>query len=471
MAAAAETAIQTEPWIEQEEYAHSLMTIKRMGGLAVEGVVEHVPARELALADFTTAVTEMLKTDSEFRECLDIDNRRKHYVIDGKACAADGTPMVSILETGRESSRHQAQENEALEAQVIRDSADVFIANRVDALLPDKTLLTLSMEPKKELKKYHKEYRQLGYREGLAYIQTYSKSEDGQVVESGSYSVDMSDESVWRELFAELGVAIPDGESSNIWIKNYAELDMDAQQADKFAKALREEAYKKAGIEKQRFSATEYVVRNAQIVEDIFDTYYPYLSEALNTGQNNERLQSLALATLQKDPPNLKASVKHQLTKIASSAHFDSEAGKIKDSIIRYATVEELRKGLKVFVRIDRAERDHVDYANTPAMFMPAMHPEAMSQRLAGNVECGVRAGRSYGGCAGQIELNLNPEEESNNPQEAYGGKDCPEIKDGQRVRCPHCRKEVRAIVPDKESIYCSNKECKLAAPDLAHKD
>ena len=43
----------------------------------------------------------------------------------------------------------------------------------------------------------------------------------------------------------------------------------------------------------------------------------------------------------------------------------------------------------------------------------------------------------------------------------------CKEVKDGEHVKCPGCMKMVRAIVPDKETIYCSNKRCKLAHPSL----
>ena len=46
-------------------------------------------------------------------------------------------------------------------------------------------------------------------------------------------------------------------------------------------------------------------------------------------------------------------------------------------------------------------------------------------------------------------------------------GLTCKEVKDGARVKCPGCMKVVRAIVPNKETIYCSNKRCKLAHPSI----
>ncbi len=46
----------------------------------------------------------------------------------------------------------------------------------------------------------------------------------------------------------------------------------------------------------------------------------------------------------------------------------------------------------------------------------------------------------------------------------------CVEIKDGQIVKCPGCKEMVKAIVPNRESIYCPNKKCGLTAPWLKDK-
>lgn len=50
------------------------------------------------------------------------------------------------------------------------------------------------------------------------------------------------------------------------------------------------------------------------------------------------------------------------------------------------------------------------------------------------------------------------------------GNKICVEIRNGQIVKCPCCKLKVKAIVPDKESIFCSNKKCKLAHPRIKRK-
>lgn len=40
---------------------------------------------------------------------------------------------------------------------------------------------------------------------------------------------------------------------------------------------------------------------------------------------------------------------------------------------------------------------------------------------------------------------------------------DCPEIKNGQSVKCPECSKIVSVIVENKEKLYCPRNECKLS--------
>lgn len=46
----------------------------------------------------------------------------------------------------------------------------------------------------------------------------------------------------------------------------------------------------------------------------------------------------------------------------------------------------------------------------------------------------------------------------------------CKEVKNGDRVNCPFCKKKVSAIVPSKEEIFCSNGECTAAHPSVKKK-
>lgn len=76
--------------------------------------------------------------------------------------------------------------------------------------------------------------------------------------------------------------------------------------------------------------------------------------------------------------------------------------------------------------------------------------------------------GESFSACG--VTLNADGSSSDQFEQAGYGNKACREIKDGQIVQCPHCKKTVKAIVPKEEKVYCSNTECKMAAPELARK-
>jgi hypothetical protein len=75
------------------------------------------------------------------------------------------------------------------------------------------------------------------------------------------------------------------------------------------------------------------------------------------------------------------------------------------------------------------------------------------------------QAGKVFSGCGLTIGVRMAVQNsaEEQLKQNGYGNKVCIEVKNGQRVKCPDCKKVVKAIVPNKESIFCSNPSCKLA--------
>lgn len=447
----------------EEEYAHSLSSLRRLGSYATTEAVaaEHrEAAAELAYKDFKTAVTEMLKTDGDYRYCLDLENSDEYRVIDGQACAADGVPIVDKLADGLASSILAKQSNPELEAQVERDQADLDNAKIVDQLTPGTTRIVLSLDPRDELKRHKKTYSALGYREGLSYLQWYSKTETSVV--AGSFSVDQSDQAIWRDIFRENGVEIPEGESPNKWIRHGIELAISPAQAKQMVQQMRSRHYQRLGREKKRYSVTEFVDLHESTLQSFFDTYYLALSEAVYTGQNSQQLQSLAAAILSSNIEKLDPSIRSQLILIANSSKFKPDSAKVMDSIIRYAATEELRKSLQAFISQPKAKLSHRHYPGLPGAYYQLVSP----QLLAANIVSGILAGREYGGCPGQIKLSIGDllaSESDHSSQEAYGGKSCPEIKDGQLVKCPGCKKMVKAVVIDRKDIYCSNPNCKLA--------
>jgi hypothetical protein len=109
-------------------------------------------------------------------------------------------------------------------------------------------------------------------------------------------------------------------------------------------------------------------------------------------------------------------------------------------------------------------------------MFLQTMMADGASSQDIRHVESQnskVIAGQNVtagGGCPGSGKGLFGS---SSNPTKQTGetaDKKCPEVKNGQSVRCPGCKEIVKAIVPNKDKIYCSNAACKLAAPNLKSK-
>ncbi|PIZ63278.1 hypothetical protein COY17_00975 [Candidatus Saccharibacteria bacterium CG_4_10_14_0_2_um_filter_52_9] len=478
MAAPAEV-IHTEP-IQEERYAHSNSKLRVMGALAVDKEVslEAIPVVGQAYADYVSGVREMIRSDKEFKNRLDIDDKRDHDIVDGQARDLDGKPMVKVVENGWRSSESKARLRPEFRFQVLRDAGDVHTAKTADALKPGESYVTVSMAPKEGLQEHPEIYKdELGYSEDLMYVQWYAKGVDKMT--AGSCSIEIRDEAALLEVLAEEGIVIPPGESSNTWIMHGMKRESTAGQTEKRVLNLRQKVYERQAMPTQRHSVSEYVANNSDIMESIFKAYYPGLAKAVNAKHNNETLQGLANALLKTDLTNMEQEARAVLIQVANSSKFNDELGNTMDAVIRYAAVEELRKGLAVFIAGSRqtpatSPGDLLLIERSDAI--AAMHPAMLNQRMANNVQSGVQEGRSYGGCAGQIKLSkdsgLGNElsgymTNGDSQQSAYGGRSrpCRSIKNGMNTTCPYCKQKVKTIVPKEGGeVYCSNNKCARAA-------
>jgi hypothetical protein len=461
MAEAAE-AVQSSPGMHTEQYARSLELLRQLGSSVLDKTVnvEALPVWEQARINCESALCEMLRTDGEFNEQLDIDGQREFDVIDGQACDVDGQPIVGVVERGWQTSTARAKKQPEFSFQATRDKGDVYTAEQADKLEDGETYFALSMDPKKALKEHPEIAKdELGYREGLLYIQRYSKV--GDTLVAGYCSVDMSDEHTWRQLLAKQGVFIPEGESPDTWITHGFKRKMDPEQASDFTLDLRDQYYEQIGMHEKRYSVSEYVGQRKAIVDGYFAAYYPSLSEAIHTGENNSVLQGLARNILMTDISNMKAAAKMQLMQVARTEDFNDDLGKAMEVVIRYGIVEELRKGLKAIIVGEQSESRQ---AYTPFVvqesgtdFVPTA--EMLSQRMAQNVESGVRAGRSYGGCAGQASL-VNEANAQNNGlepgslQQPYGGRSESGYSKAAKINCRKCRVPVRIGEVEQEDSH-----------------
>ncbi len=409
----------------EEEHGKSLSTLRLLGVVAARGALEASPEYQLGYDDFHTSVEEMLKTDPEFRQSLDIASKRTFNSYGGHVVAADGTPMVTVIERGMQNSFRAAQADPQMWAQYIRDKGDRDNAIKVDQLSPGQSLVGLSMDPKNELRQNPKFWQDRGYREGIAYVQWYSKQLDGSVV-AGSLSVDLSDETTWRTLLQQRGVDVPAGVTPNEWLAQSLALRSSPEQTEQFVKQLRSDYYQLRGANRHRFSVTEYAQAHEALLRQQFDMYYPALGQAIVGGQSNSAVQGFAASVLAR-AHNLDPAKRRQLMTIVNTTKFSEADGRLLDGALRYAVVEDLRRGLDSFVKGGSA-RPAEQWAINPGL-PPEVQYYMMNERLASGVQSGASAGRSYGGCAGQFNAAAEASRQASDSdkpdqQGAYGGRD-----------------------------------------------
>jgi hypothetical protein len=421
----------------RQEYAHSMETICQLGAVVTAQQVEvtEVGVEQLARDDFNTSVIEMLKTDPDFKEKLQVESIHSYQIIDGQVCNTKGEPIAEAVKKGWTASLHKAQSDQRMAIQAGRDEADYHNALAVDDMPVGTTRHALSMEPKQELKADPQFWRRFGYREGVAYLQSYSKVSDSVLVTS-VLTIDLSDTDAWRQIFAEEDVVVPKGESPNNWLKYALQKQQTPQESLAYVKRLRQRYYQLVGSTTQRYSVSEFVAKNQATVDTIFSSYYPHVAEALYKRTNNPIIQQFA-ADLLLAADDLKPEVRQGLIKLVNKSKFDDADGRLMDSVLRYTAVEELRKNLPAFLgQAAAVDRQPILFANVAPLQIP---PAQLNRLLAVNLRSGVRAGRTYGGCAQQINLGRDKKPGSlddNDPlnlQDEFGGRgDQDEAEEGE---------------------------------------
>lgn len=431
--------VELEPKLREgtqpEVYAHSLSTLRKLGHVAVEPTVD-VEYKEtildLAFDDFATAEAEMLKTDKELGEQLEINNIRTHVVIDNKVRARDGQPMVDVLRNGALASARMAKEDARYKGQATRDKIDEEVGEDNDKLLPGQTLWGVSFAAQKDLIDYPEIYdKKFGYKEFLVYVQTYSMNDNGTLT-TGSFSFEVTDKDKFRALLEENGMVIPEDESDNTWLKHRQVIQATSAEAHSFVKRMRVEYNKRINRVTNKHSVTKYMESSEKVLRRLFDHYYVPLAEAVYTGKNNEVLRGFA-QTVHENNNQLKSDIRQQLMRISNSNFLSDEDGILLDSVIRYAVAEEMRKGLAESLKSKAKTTNQIQIKPHEMRYMHSA-PINVDQLLAQNIRTGIAEKRSYGGCPGNIDLaeksvlgGITKEEimgiKNINPQEAYGGK------------------------------------------------
>ncbi|MCA9328451.1 hypothetical protein KC959_01660 [Candidatus Saccharibacteria bacterium] len=427
-----------EQLIYREAYAHSMQSIRALGGLALEaGGIEKLPQDSGVFRrvwnDFYTAVEENLATDPEYGEKLVWNKFMPRRYESGHVRTEDGGPVVDMVKNGWLSSLKAAETDDEMAIQAERDEGDVLLAEEVDTLEVGEMLCALSLDPKDAIKRNRRYWEdEMYYREGMAVLQVYYRSKEDEVL-TGVFAIKRSNRDAIRQIFAENDVDIPANISDSYWIRHAIRQKMTVDEVKQFGNAFRKRHREIIKDAEKEFSVTEFMGLQAQTVQQFF-TYLEPLSIATHSGKNNETLQSLAHELSKVS--SLDSDVRRHLIKIANSSHFNDNDARQMEDMIRYALVEELRKKLPAYMD---------ERARTPLNQMTAMVVETnyarivhgavlqqqqldMARHIARNVAAGSEAGRTYGGCSGagstRGKLGADSiEEEIPGLQDVYGGK------------------------------------------------
>lgn len=424
---------------EVEEYAQSLYALRQLGRLALEGHEDYTGAEEFAYDDFLTAVGENLKTDAETRQYLDIEPTKTFEIRDGRVVAADGRDMEELVQEGWGTSRKAAETDSRMLTQVARDEGDVLTVRIVNSLNVGESYTAVSMDPKDAMTRDGRKFWEgKGYRFGMAFIQFYYKHPDGGLF-TGSYSAEFSDKDVWRTILARHDVKVPDEVSADHWIRYGDRRNMTPEQAMTYSTDLRGEYYAEIGKTHRRISVTELLKQRKEVIDKYFDTYMRPLAHAIATGENNQTMQSLAVTLLRSRGviEKLAAKPRRELTRISGGEPFTAGSGRLMEELIRYATVEELRKDLVLLL----SGRQSTLLSSGHSSLAPSSQQlQLMNLQVANNIGDGFMAGRTYGGCSTAGEKSADEADVRDNSQEVFGGREALGGSDrfgSRKFQCP----------------------------------
>jgi hypothetical protein len=452
--------------IEREQYARSLQTIRRVGDAALKGALQTPEGQDLRSTlkkDWDSVIAEMIKSDEELGQRLEISRLDELRVANGQAVTNSGEPMVDLIWSGIDRAKAAAEKDKRFETQVRRDHADLWSARRVDRMIAGEldcnTRVVISLDPKEAIERDGAEFwtqKSAGfyYIPGMAFIQLYHY--DGTKLITGSFSVDFSDKAAWIEVLREAGVEVSHDESTDTLVMHGIEKTLTADEAVSLPYKLRARYYEKRGKAKQRLSINEFLEAHEDQLDRDFDMLYIPVTESVAAGAHgkpaHEIVRAFAQGLLQR-PDVLKPGIVDALRQVAAGAPFTEDMGRLMEGLVRYSAVEGLRGDLKQRLHgVPAIGHAALKGGNTPSHFDGRIAHNDASQRYSGGMSYidyarmragqaseGVAAGRSYGACANiddfasdgakkaaaennGEQVDARPDERRSN-QEAYAGK------------------------------------------------
>ena len=425
--------------LAEQRYGRSNSAFIAFGGrqaLKQEVVVENIEQTSdleaLAVkSDFSAGVTEMLSTDPDSRDKLHIEELNILKKVGQKIYSEDGRDMIQLVKNGAKKSAELAQTHKEYESIAQRDEGDDIVMEVVANLKPGQTHITGSLAPIKAQKLFPKFMKGLGF-DDVTYLQYYSMQEDGSVA-AGLISVKQTDLGAWIKTMKKHTADIPEDVDYDTFIRYGITLDMDPDEALQKVKQIRQDYYDEIGADYGEIvSVNEFVVNHQDIVDAIFAEYYPALSQAAFSGDNNQVLKQYAKDVLaSRDLAKLKEEIKRDLIKIANSNKFGGDLAQTMDLMFRYAAVEILRTELPKFLNPNSRARFEGRVAaraisSTNPGSQASVNYVNLNQHMINHTSAGVQNNREYGGCPGNSSMTDESELTSStlgiDQQMTYGG-------------------------------------------------
>jgi hypothetical protein len=375
------------------------------------------PKVELLFANFLTGTDENVVTHKELGESLVLGRPKIRKRVNGKVVDPTGRPLIDIVSNGAAYSAELAKKDPEFAPQAFRDKGDVAFQEIVDTLEIGEVAHAMSMDPKELLARDHKKWTEIGYYEGMA-VQHIAYRIDEDTVLIWTNIIKQSNKQALARIYNEsYGQEIPEDLHSDLWIRQVHRSFMTREQVDAIGRNTLDRHKELIDSKIKHYSVGDFIDENMSVVQEYFHNYALPVSIAHATSRNTQVIQELAKSIYQ-HVEGMKPEVMQRLLRISNSSSFDDDSALIMQSMVRYALVEELSKKLPEFMaRMDkRDEKAHATHEVTPhvlaANYVHKLYnlveieaaqrrtTQEMNMVMATNIQNGVRAGRSLGGCS-----------------------------------------------------------------------
>lgn len=444
----------------ESSYALSLGRLKSVGKLALAETTEvQLLTGEVAQlrAEFDTSLSEMFKSDDEYGKDLEITRFDTYQTRGGCVLSHDGVAFISDMsKSGWRTSEAMSKQDPRMATQATRDELDFWNACEVDAMVqgkrPYNTRFVMSLLPEEAIQRDGADYwRELGYFPDTktAFLQMYHVTTNGEVLQ-GTLSVDATDKSSMRKLWASLGVNIPEQTTTDTWLAHPSVGTMSAEEAKQCALSVRQTHYENVGHTPTKpLSVEEVLATNKTVVDQSFEDLHMSLAASVATSEKTVAIKEL-IGDFMALADQMSPEIRSALIRCHNRNNFDDGDARLVYKLIMYATAEKIRQSLRHdTTAIGSSTKQHTLVLLPQAVSMP---PQQFIGTIVHAARSGIVERRAYGACGARISLSLTNEEidpitglSVEDKNDNTTDTDLTDLSEGKKrwMSCPHCKARV----------------------------